>query len=128
MRNDAASPRHVPGTAPSQTPRVSPRAQRHDAFILFTMSNSDEATMNAARIHPVARASHDRIKGLTNRLLYIMGCSDIGPRARRPKGLRTLPPNAPPAHSVRPWRTGRVVEANGIEPMTSGLQSRRSPS
>jgi hypothetical protein len=48
MRNDAASPRHVPGTAPSKTPRVSPRAQRHDAFLLFTMSNSNEATMNVA--------------------------------------------------------------------------------
>ena len=48
MRNDAASPRHVPGTMPSQTSRVPPRAQRHDAFLLFTMSNSNEATMNVA--------------------------------------------------------------------------------
>jgi len=33
---------------PSQTSRVPPRAQRHDAFLLFTMSNSNEAMMNVA--------------------------------------------------------------------------------
>lgn|GEM_PF-6706161 len=124
--------------------RVTASCSRHHAFADVAGSPTRPTARCLPPLHHVEQqrsdderrpGSHDRIKGLTNNVLYIYaayirpGFRPSRAARRRRQRLRIFAfDHSTGAIDRANARPAKMVEANGIEPMTSGLQSRRSPS
>jgi hypothetical protein len=123
-KGSVASPQWV---APFGNPRINARSQLPEAYRSRPRPSSPpDAKASTVRPCSLDRSSH----------LEMYGPSD--PYGNRPSTTRLskISGHPAPGHhgtalesppAALPWLPPRLVEVNGIEPMTSCLQSRRSP-